>query len=86
MPREIKDVAELKRLEALQEAYARIPTPVWEDLWRRFCGISFDENPHITSFKEGRRQVLNHMLLMAGKLTFEEMEVLWKQGKKLSKV
>ena len=79
MARETKDTIELKRLEALRGAYERIPALVWEDLWRQFGGISFDDNPHITSFKEGRRQVVIHMLVMAGKLNFAEMEVLWRK-------
>lgn len=76
-----KDSPAAKELEALTQAYNRIPDLVWQDLWRNFGGISYAENPHTTSYKEGRRQVLFYMLGMAGKLDFSEMEVIWKQVK-----
>lgn len=83
MSRESQDA---KGLETLKKEYQRISPLVWADLWGRFCGISFDENPQITSFKEGRRQVVNYMLGMADKLSYPEMEALWKKGKGSTKI
>lgn len=81
MNREQAIKQEQKRLQDLKQAYERIPALVWQDLWAQFCGISFDANPHITSFKEGRRQIVHYMLGMADKLNFEGMEALWKRTK-----
>jgi hypothetical protein len=70
-----------KRLIALKQAYELVPGLVWQDLWSRFGGISFDPDPHVTAFKEGRRQVVNYMLGMADKLNFQDMEVLWQKAR-----
>lgn len=75
-------------LDELKNEFKRIPPLVWQHLWERFCGISFDfdGNNNVTNFREGRRQVVYYMLLLADKLNFEEMEAVWQKVKAQKKM
>lgn len=67
-----------KYLQELKQAFELVPRLVWQHLWDKFGGISFDPDPRVTAFKEGRRQAVYYMLGLADKLNYQAAEDLWK--------